>query len=137
MSNKPTELQQLFIDALSDPNSPTFGDAQKSKVAAGYSDNTKLKDIMGGIPDDVIDAVNIYILSEAIGAAKAIVEVRKDPNQLGAANKLKAADSLLDRSGVVKKQQVEIKQESPTAIFFLPAKDYNLPVDESLEDDDE
>ncbi len=127
-----TVKQQAFVDAWSDPTSDTFGDAYKSKLAAGYSETTHTSSILSVIPTEVLKAVDMYLLSESMKAAKAVMDVRDDPAQLGAGTKLKAADSILDRSGLVKKSQVEVIQESPSAIFVFPAKDS----DESEADED-
>jgi hypothetical protein len=117
-----TERQEKFLEYWADVEGPAFGDAKKAKQLAGYSDNTTVAEVIKPLPDDVIDVVNTYMLSETLKAAKAIVDVRDDPAQYGANTKLKAADSILDRGGIVKKAQVEIKQETPSAVFFLPAK---------------
>jgi len=119
---KISEKQQAFLDILTDPESPAFGDIIKAKNAAGYSPNTKASEVLDGLGDALIEAANTQILTESIKSVTAIVEIRDDPSQIGAANKLKAADSLLDRAGVVKKSQVEVKHEAPSTIFILPAK---------------
>ena len=121
-----TEKQQAFYNAYTDvDNLKTFGDAGASKTAAGYSPYTSSLEVLNAMPNEILDAINTYILGESMKSAKSIVDVRNDPSQLGAANKLKAADSILDRGGIVKKSQVEVVQENPSGIFFLPAKEPN------------
>ena len=129
--NKLTDKQQLWYEAFTNvDNLKTFGDAFESKLAAGYSSNTNTFQIINSMPTEILEAINTFILSESMKAAKAIVDVRNNPAQFGAANKIKAASDILDRGGIVKKQQVEIVQDNPSQIFIIPAKT-TLPTDES------
>ena len=54
-------------------------------------------------------------------AAFGIVDVLDDPSALGARNAIQAAREVLDRSGLVKKEQVEVTTNSG-GMFILPPK---------------
>ena len=50
-----------------------------------------------------------------------IVDVLDDPSSLGASNAISAAREVLDRTGLVKKEQVEVTRTNG-GIFILPPK---------------
>ena len=52
-----------------------------------------------------------------------IVDVLNDPSSLGARNAISAAREVLDRSGLVKKEQIEVTDNSGE-IFVLPPKTF-------------
>ena len=99
MAKNLTEKQQAFINVL-------FGDARgdlyAAKQLAGYSPNTVLSEITTGIKDD--------------------------PTELGIRDKLNAAKDLLDRSGIIKSEKMQV--ESSGGVFILPPKAV-------IEDDDD
>ena len=60
----------------------------------------------------------------AVNAPKAafgIADVLNDPSSLGARNAIPAAREVLDRSGLVKKEQIEVTSNSG-GLFVLPPK---------------
>jgi hypothetical protein len=68
----------------------------------------------------------------AINAPKAafgIIDVLDDPSALGARNAISAAREVLDRTGLVKKEQVEVSGNAG-GIFILPPKTANDDVAE-------
>jgi hypothetical protein len=120
----PTEKQIKFKEFLLDEGNPkTFGNPYAAKVAAGYGPNTATRDVIDGLQDELIETINNELLLSAIKSAKALTEIVDNPTQLGATNKQKAADSILDRAGVIKKSQIEVSQTSPTTILVLPGKE--------------
>ena len=54
-------------------------------------------------------------------AAFGIADVLNDPSSLGARNAIPAAREVLDRSGLVKKEQIEVTNNDG-GIFVLPPK---------------
>ena len=54
-------------------------------------------------------------------AAFGIVDVLNDPSSLGARNAISPAREVLDRSGLVKKEQIEVNNTSG-GLFVLPPK---------------
>ena len=53
-------------------------------------------------------------------AAFGIVAVLNDPSALGARNAISAAREVLDRTGLVKKEQVEVSGNSAGIFILLP-----------------
>jgi len=63
----------------------------------------------------------MVISMNAPKAALGVVGVLDDPTALGAKNAVSAAKEVLDRAGVVKKEQVEVTAPKG-AMFILPPK---------------
>ena len=97
MSRNLTAKQNKFLSALFDE---AEGDVVKAKLLAGYSENTSTTEIIRGMVSGVTD-----------------------PTELGIRDKLNAAKELLDRSGIVKTEKMQV--ESSGGIMLLPAKDTN------------
>jgi hypothetical protein len=60
-----------------------------------------------------------------------MVDVLNDPGAMGARNAVAAATQILDRTGLVKKEQIEIKGPEG-GIFILPPKKVT-PADDEAE----
>tara|TARA_R110000851_G_scaffold311613_1_gene471870 strand:- start:23 stop:406 length:384 start_codon:yes stop_codon:yes gene_type:complete len=121
-----TDKQQKFVDVLF---SEAEGDLQKAKHMAGYSPNVALHQVVNSVKEEVIEATKTFMAFNAPKAAYAIVSGVDTPTQLGMRDKLNAAKDLLDRTGIVKTEKVEV--QSAGGLMILPAKD------EPIEDDDE
>ena len=116
MSRNLTAKQNKFLSALFDE---AEGDVVKAKLLAGYSENTSTTEIIRGM----IEATQLYMARNAPRAAMAMVSGVTDPTELGIRDKLNAAKELLDRSGIVKTEKMQV--ESSGGIMLLPAKDTN------------
>ncbi len=113
-----TERQKELIDALM---GPAKGDIRKAMQLAGYSPNTNTMEVIKPIRDEVKEAAEMVISMNAPKAALGVVGVLDDPTALGAKNAVSAAKEVLDRAGVVKKEQVEVTAPKG-AMFILPPK---------------
>lgn len=114
------EQQKKFIDALlGDAN----GNPVRAKELAGYSKNYPTKELMMALKEHIIEATQLYIAMHAPKAAMAVISGIDDPTELGIKEKLAAAKDLLDRSGVVKTEKLEV--QSSGGIMILPPKDIN------------
>ena len=71
--------------------------------------------------DDIVERASMMLALNAPKAAFGIVDVLDDPSALGARNAISAAREVLDRSGIVKKEQVEVTT-SQGGLFVLPPK---------------
>ena len=117
MARKLTERQQKFIDALfADAN----GNIKDAKIIAGYSPNTNNNEIITSLKDEILDATQTYMAGNAPKAAVAMVAGIDDPTQLGIRDKMSAAKELLDRTGLVKTEKMQV--ESTGGVMLLPAK---------------
>jgi hypothetical protein len=119
MSKSPlNEQQKKFIDALlGDAN----GSPVRAKELAGYSKTYPTKELMFTLKEHIIEATQLYIAMHAPKAAMAVISGIDDPTELGIKEKLSAAKDLLDRSGVVKTEKLEVQTSG--GIMILPPKD--------------
>ena len=124
MASKLTERQQKFIDALF---SEANGSIKDAKIIAGYSPNTNNQEIIKGIKDEIFGATQLYMASNAPRAAMAMVGGLVDPTELGIRDKMAAAKELLDRTGLIKTEKVQV--EASGGVMLMPTK-------KPVEDDD-
>ena len=117
MSKNLTEKQAAFLVALFDE---AAGDVVKAKLIAGYAESTSTTDIVKGLRDEVLEATQLFMARNAPKAAMAMVSGITDPTELGIKEKMTAAKELLDRSGLVKTEKLQV--ESSGGIMLLPAK---------------
>ena len=117
MARKLTERQQNFLDAL-------FGDANGSikdaKIIAGYSPTTNNQEIIKSLKEEILEATQMYMASNAPKAAMAMVGGLYDHTELGIRDKMSAAKELLDRAGLVKTEKMQV--ESTGGVMLLPPK---------------
>jgi len=125
MSKQLTEKQQAFISVLF---GEARGDLYAAKKLAGYSSNTQLSEITSGIKDEIIEATKNFMAHNAPKAAYAIISGIDDPTELGIRDKINAAKDLLDRSGIIKSEKMQV--ENTGGVFILPPKAV-------IEDDDD
>lgn len=121
MSKEPkiyTEKQQAFLDALI---GPARGNIREAMNIAGYSSGTKQSEVVGPLRDEIIERASMVLAMNAPRAAFGIVGVLDDPSAMGARNSVAAAREVLDRTGIVKKEQVEVKGPEG-GIFIMPPK---------------
>ena len=117
MAIKLTERQQKFIDALfADAN----GNIKDAKIIAGYSPNTNNNEIITSLKDEILDATQTYMAGNAPKAAVAMVAGIDDPTQLGIRDKMSAAKELLDRTGLIKTEKVQV--EASGGVMLMPTK---------------
>ena len=128
MSDAPkryTEKQEAFLEALM---GEAKGNLRKAMDIAGYAKTTKISEVVGGLKEEVIERASLMLAMNAPKAAFGIVDVLDDPSAMGARNSISAAREILDRTGLVKKEQVEVSGTTG-GIFILPPKTAN---DDSL-----
>ena len=117
MARKLTERQQRFLDALfTDAN----GSIKDAKIIAGYSPTTNNQEIIQSLKEEILEATQIYMASNAPKAAMAMVGSLYDPTELGIRDKMTAAKELLDRAGLVKTEKMQV--ESTGGVMLLPPK---------------
>ena len=118
MARKLTERQQKFLDALF---AEANGSIKDAKIIAGYSPNTNNHEIIKSMKEEILEATQTYMASNAPLAAMAMVGGLYDPTELGIRDKMTAAKDLLDRAGHIKTEKVNV--ESSGGLFVLPAKE--------------
>ena len=115
---KYTDKQEAFLEALM---SEARGNIRLAMDIAGYAKTTKVAEVVGPLKDEIIERASTMLALNAPKAAFGIVDVLDDPSALGARNAIQAAREVLDRSGLVKKEQVEVTTNSG-GMFILPPK---------------
>jgi phage terminase small subunit len=118
MARNLTERQRKFLDVLFEEAN---GDAVTAKRLAGYSDNTPTTEVIAAIKDEVIERTNLYLARNAPRAAVAMATAILDPTELGIKEKMNAAREILDRTGLVKTEKMQV--EATNGLMILPPKD--------------
>lgn len=115
---KYTEKQLAFLEALM---GEARGNIRAAMDAAGYSKTTKSSEVVGSLKDDIIEQASLMLAINAPKAAFGIINVLEDPSAMGARNSISAAREVLDRTGLVKKEQIEVTSAGG-GMFILPPK---------------
>ncbi len=116
-SKQLTEKQQKFLDCLIE----TSGNPKKAAELAGYSGNHY--QVVKALKNEIVDLATDVLAHSAPEAAFKLVDIMNTDRPIPqVANKLQAAQSILDRAGVVKKERVDINHNVGGGVFILPAK---------------
>lgn len=117
MSRELTERQTKFLSVLFDGAN---GDVVQAKLLAGYSEGSSTTDIVKSLKDEILEATQLFMSRNAPKAAMAMVGGLFDPTQLGIRDKLSAAKELLDRTGLVKTEKLQV--ETSGGVMLMPPK---------------
>ena len=96
------------------------GDVVQAKKLAGYSETTSTSEIVKGLKEEIIDATQTFMARNAPKAAMSMVGALYDPTELGIRDKMAAAKELLDRTGLVKTEKMQV--EAKGGVMLMPAK---------------
>jgi hypothetical protein len=114
---KLTEKQEKFLNSLIE----TKGDLKLSAELAGYSGNHY--QVLKALKHEIVELASDVLAREAPSAAFKLVEVMTNPNTMPQANvKLQAAQTILDRVGLGRKDRLEVDHNVSGGIFILPEK---------------
>ena len=116
-----TDKQSAFLEALL---GEARGNIRAAMNIAGYSKTTATTEDVGPLREEITERAGMMLAINAPKAAFGIIDVLDDPSALGARNAISAAREVLDRSGLVKKEQVEVSGNAG-GIFILPPKTAN------------
>jgi hypothetical protein len=117
MARQLTEKQQKFLDVLFEE---AKGNPVTAKKLAGYSENNPTSAITSSLQEEIADLTKKFIASTATKAAYSLSQVIDNPTDLGNKEKMAAAKDVLDRSGFIKTEKVEVSAANP--LFILPQK---------------
>ena len=117
MARALTEKQQKLLAVLFDE---AGGDIIAAKKLAGYSDATSSTEILNSLKEEILDATSTYMARNAPKAAMAMVGALYDPTELGIRDKMSAAKELLDRTGLVKTEKMQV--EAKGGVMLMPPK---------------
>lgn len=118
---KYTDLQLRFLELLFDDERKLT--PRQAANEAGYSKGTSITQVMESVKDEILKRVDTFLALNAPSSVFKVAEVMHNPIMPGAKNALAAAQILLDRAGLVKKEKVEVQHTVPNGILILPAKE--------------
>ena len=117
MARQLTEKQQMLLNVLFEE---AAGDIVQAKKLAGYADSSSTMEIVKGIKEEILEATQMYMARNAPKAAIAMVGGLYDPTELGIRDKMSAAKELLDRTGLVKTEKMQV--EASGGVMLMPPK---------------
>lgn len=117
MARELNERQQKFLEVLFED---AGGDVVAAKKLAGYSDTTSTTAIVKGLKEEILEATQMYMARNAPKAAMAVTGALYDPTELGIRDKMAAAKELLDRTGLIKTEKVQV--EAAGGVMLMPPK---------------
>ena len=121
LSNKRklTEQQQNFLSALA---VQAKGNINKALDMAGYKE-TSYYNVINNLKDEIVEVATKILAKSAPQASQKLVEILESDDPIPQVNaKLQAAQTLLDRVGVAKRDKLDITHTSASGIFLLPTK---------------
>ena len=115
---KLTNKQEIFLNNIIE----TKGDLKLSAELAGYQGNHY--QVIKSLKQEIVDLASDVLAKEAPTAAFKLVEVLQSNKPLPQANvKVQAAQTILDRVGLGKKERLDINHNIQGGIFILPEKE--------------
>ena len=123
MSNLPTkrkltEKQENFLNNVIE----TKGNLKLSAELAGYSGNHY--QVIQSLKQELVDLASDVLAKEAPSAAFKLVDVLTTDKPIPQANvKVQAAQTILDRVGLGKKERLDVNHNVQGGIFILPEKE--------------
>jgi len=131
-NRKLTAKQEKFLDTL---GGEAKGDLKEALRLAGYED-TSYYAVVKSLREQIVDVANTILAHSAPKAAQSLVEVLESDRPIPQASvKLQAAQTLLDRVGVSKKEHLNINHNVTGGIFLLPNKKEVVLEGEYTDDD--
>ena len=120
MNNKNKQLttkQESFLENLL----VTQGDPKKAAELSGYTTHWH---VVKALKNEIIDMASTILAQSAPQAAHKLVEVMHSNEPIPQASiRVQAAQTILDRVGLGKRETMEIKHEVQGGVFILPAKE--------------
>ena len=117
MARELKKKQQKFLSVLFDE---AGGDVLTAKKLAGYSDTYSTTDVVNSLKEEILDSTQSFMARNAPKAAMAMVGGLYDPTELGIKDKMIAAKELLDRTGLVKTEKLQV--EAKGGVMLMPPK---------------
>tara|TARA_Y100000004_G_C8834562_1_gene377697 strand:- start:338 stop:781 length:444 start_codon:yes stop_codon:yes gene_type:complete len=132
---KLTEQQETFLNAL---GGEARGNIVKAMEVAGYSPTSK-SHLVDSLKEEIIDVAQKILATSAPKASQKLVEIMDSDDPIPQVSaKLQAAQTLLDRVGIAKREKLDVTHTAAGGIFLLPEKKEIIDVNaEDVEDDEQ
>ncbi len=117
MTRQYTENQVKFLDVLFDE---ADGDVAVAKRLAGYAEGSSTTTIVKSLKEEILEATQQYMARNAPKAAVAMAGALTDPTELGIRDKMSAAKEVLDRTGLIKTEKIQV--EASGGVMLMPPK---------------
>ena len=115
-----TNSQEKFLNVLF---GEARGDPKKAGELAGYSDHSYPK-VLRSLKSEIITRAENYLATYSARAATKMVDMLdEDGTTPHASIRMEAAKQILDRIGIVKKDQIDINMKAMHGLFILPPKE--------------
>jgi len=125
---KLTEQQEKFLGALA---TDAKGDINKALDIAGYKPGAS-SSVINSLKDEIVDVATKILAKSAPQASQKLVEILNSDDPIPQVNaKLQAAQTLLDRVGVAKRDKLDVTHSSDSGIFILPQKKPTIDAEEA------
>ena len=117
MTKTLTPKQEAFLEALL---GEARGHIRAAMDIAGHSRTTKTAEVVGPRKEEITERPGMMLAMTASKAAFGIVDVLDYPSAMGARNAISAAREVLDQTGLVKKEQVEVTANTGGMFILTP-----------------
>jgi hypothetical protein len=112
-----TTKQQSFLENLI----TTGGDPKKAAELSGYTTHWH---VVKALKSEILEMASTILAQSAPLAAQKLVDVMESNEPIPQASmRIQAAQTILDRVGLGKKDSLEVKHEVSGGVFILPAKE--------------
>ena len=119
MKKELTVKQQGFLDHLVN----TGGDPKEAAVLAGYAENGHWQ-VAHALKNEIIELASNILAQSAPKAAMKLVDIMDSNIPIPQASvRIQAAQTILDRIGLGKKDTLDINHKVEGGLFILPAKE--------------
>ena len=119
MRKELTTKQQNFLDNLM----TTGGDLKKAAELSGYAKNGHWQ-VAKALKHEIIDMASGILAQSAPKAAMKLVKIMDSDEPIPqASGRMQAAQTILDRIGLGKKDSLDVNHKVEGGLFILPAKE--------------
>ena len=115
-----TDMQEKFLEVLF---TEAQGNPREAARIAGYSEHSYPK-VIRNLKKEITELAENHLSTHSAKAVNRLITLLdEDGTTPQASIRLAAANSILDRVGITKKDQLDINMKSLHGIFILPPKD--------------
>ena len=115
-----TDMQEKFLDVLF---TEAQGNPREAARIAGYSEHS-YPQVVRNLKKEITELAETHLSTHSAKAVNRLITLLdEDGTTPQASIRLAAANSILDRVGIGKKDSLDINMKAMHGIFILPAKD--------------